>query len=163
MGLAVAIDRYFRVTERGSTIGTEVKSGIATFLTMSYILLVNPQILGAAGLPVKAVVTATALSSTLASLLCGLTANLPVGMSPGMGLNAYLVFSQVGSTGHKLAGGQGTATSAPCTPPSHLWRGCSTLAGRGLVQPDTSSSGSSGSSSGSSSSSSKCGGSWSCA
>jgi xanthine/uracil/vitamin C permease (AzgA family) len=44
---------------------------------------------------VKAVVTATALSSTLASLLCGLTANLPVGMSPGMGLNAYLVFSQV--------------------------------------------------------------------
>lgn len=95
MGLAVEIDRFFKITERGSTIGTEIKSGIATFLTMSYILLVNPQILGAAGLPVKAVVTATALSSTLASLLCGLTANLPVGMSPGMGLNAYLVFSQV--------------------------------------------------------------------
>jgi len=51
-----------------------------------------------AGLPVKAVVTATALSSTLASLLCGLTANLPVGLSPGMGLNAYLVFSQVWSS-----------------------------------------------------------------
>jgi len=49
----------------------------------------------AAGLPVTAVVTATALSSTLASLACGLGANLPVGLSPGMGLNAYLVFSQV--------------------------------------------------------------------
>ncbi|KAF6263362.1 hypothetical protein COO60DRAFT_1621686 [Scenedesmus sp. NREL 46B-D3] len=95
MGLSMEVDRFFKVTERGSTIGTEIKAGIATFLTMSYILLVNPQILGAAGLPVKAVVTATALSSTLASLLCGLTANLPVGMSPGMGLNAYLVFSQV--------------------------------------------------------------------
>eukprot|EP00878_Enallax_costatus_P005110 GHUV01005372.1.p1 GENE.GHUV01005372.1~~GHUV01005372.1.p1 ORF type:complete len:538 (+),score=89.65 GHUV01005372.1:187-1800(+) len=95
MGLSTAVDRFFKVSERGSSIGTEIKSGIATFLTMSYILLVNPQILGAAGLPVKAVVTATALSSTLASLLVGLTANLPVGMSPGMGLNAYLVFSQV--------------------------------------------------------------------
>jgi xanthine/uracil/vitamin C permease (AzgA family) len=50
-----------------------------------------------AGLPVTAVVTATALSSTVASLICGLGANLPVGLSPGMGLNAYLVFSQVGS------------------------------------------------------------------
>lgn len=108
MGWAVAVDRYFRVSERGSTLGTEVKSGVVTFLTMSYILLVNPQILGAAGLPVKAVVTATALTSTLASLVCGLTANLPVGLSPGMGLNAYLVFSQVlglgVSVGKALAG-----------------------------------------------------------
>ncbi|KAF8066395.1 permease [Scenedesmus sp. PABB004] len=95
MGFSLAIDRHFKVTERGSTIGTEVKAGIATFLTMSYILLVNPKILGVAGLPVKAVVTATALSSTAASLLTGIFANMPVGLSPGMGLNAYLVFSQV--------------------------------------------------------------------
>lgn len=94
-GLAGVIDRYFLVSARGSTIATEVKAGVATFLTMSYILLVNPQILGTAGLPVQAVVTATALASMLSSLLCGLIANLPVGMSPGMGLNAYLVFSQV--------------------------------------------------------------------
>jgi AGZA family xanthine/uracil permease-like MFS transporter len=60
-------------------------------------MLLTFSLLHPSGLPVKAVVTATALSSTLASLLCGLTANLPVGMSPGMGLNAYLVFSQVRS------------------------------------------------------------------
>jgi hypothetical protein len=54
-----------------------------------------PLVCAAAGLPVTAVVTATALSSTIASLICGLGANLPVGLSPGMGLNAYLVFSQV--------------------------------------------------------------------
>ena len=133
-GFKHAIDRYFCITERGSTIGTEVKSGCITFLTASYILLVNPQILGEAGeeaggggggavrrgggnrrtrsrrgrlptlatprprptgLPVKAVVAATALSSLVASLLTGLLSNLPVSVSPGMGLNAFLVFSQV--------------------------------------------------------------------
>ncbi|EFN53511.1 hypothetical protein CHLNCDRAFT_136863 [Chlorella variabilis] len=95
MTLKERVDRYFKVSERGSNVGREIKSGVVTFMTASYILLVNPQILGLAGLPVKAVVTATALSSMLASLLCGLMSNLPVGISPGMGLNAYLVFSQV--------------------------------------------------------------------
>lgn len=95
MGFAQEVDKFFKITERGSTIATEIKAGVITFLTMSYILLVNPQILGQAGLDVKAVVTATAASSTIASLLCGLLANMPVGMSPGMGLNAFLVFSQV--------------------------------------------------------------------
>mmetsp|Transcript_22407 Transcript_22407/g.48964 ORF Transcript_22407/g.48964 Transcript_22407/m.48964 type:complete len:494 (-) Transcript_22407:592-2073(-) len=89
------IDKWFKLTERGTTVGTEIRAGITTFLTMAYILLVNPQILGVAGLPLKEVVTSTALTSCIASLLCGLFANLPVGIAPGMGLNAYLVFSQV--------------------------------------------------------------------
>lgn len=95
MGLKNQLDSFFRVTERGSTIGTEIKAGICTFLTMSYILLVNPQILAAAGLPAKEVVTATALCSMVGSLLVGLFCNMPFGLSPGMGLNAYLVYSQV--------------------------------------------------------------------
>ncbi|GAB4815919.1 hypothetical protein N2152v2_002965 [Parachlorella kessleri] len=89
------IDGYFHITKRGSTIGREVKAGVVTFLTMSYILIVNPQILGVAGLPVEAVAAATALTAALSSLLCGLLANMPVGVSPGMGVNAYFVFSQV--------------------------------------------------------------------
>lgn len=62
---------------------------------MSYILLVNPQILGTAGLEVQHVVAATALSSALASILCGVLCNFPCGMAPGMGINAFLVYSQV--------------------------------------------------------------------
>jgi xanthine/uracil/vitamin C permease (AzgA family) len=89
------INSYFKITQRGSTISTEVKAGICTFMTMSYILLVNGQILGAGGLPVKSVVAATALTSCLASFLAGVLANVPFGVSPGMGLNAFLVFSQV--------------------------------------------------------------------
>lgn len=94
-GFARFLDRYFRITERNSDIPTEVKAGICTFMTMSYILLVNGQILGAGGLPVKSVVAATALTSCLASFLAGVLANVPFGVSPGMGLNAFLVFSQV--------------------------------------------------------------------
>jgi xanthine/uracil/vitamin C permease (AzgA family) len=86
---------YFHIRERGSTVATEVKAGVCTFMTMSYILLVNGQILGAAGLPVQSVVAATALSSCVASFLAGVLANVPFGVSPGMGLNAFLVFSQV--------------------------------------------------------------------
>ncbi|KAI8466102.1 MAG: permease family-domain-containing protein [Monoraphidium minutum] len=93
--LSRGLDRFFHITERGSSVSTEIKAGLVTFLTMSYILLVNPQILAVAGLPVKEVVTATALSSMVASLLVGVGCNMPFGMSPGMGLNAYLVYSQV--------------------------------------------------------------------
>eukprot|EP00887_Chlorella_sp_A99_P007307 scaffold2.g7307.t1 len=109
-----AVDRYFKVSERGSKLGREVKSGIATFLTASYILLVNPQILGAAGLPVKGVVAATALSSALASLMCGLTSNLPVSISPGMGLNAYLVYSQVLGLGTSVEKALACCFTAAC-------------------------------------------------
>jgi len=92
------LDNYFCVTERDSTVGTEVRAGLVTFFTMAYILVLNAQILhlattGAhAPMPFESVVTATALSSFLATLLTGLFANLPFGLAPGMGLNSYFTY-----------------------------------------------------------------------
>ena len=79
--------RYFHITERGSSISVELRAGFSTFLTIAYILVVNPQILSGAGLPINEVTTSTALSSALATLMCGLFANLPFAVAPGMGLN----------------------------------------------------------------------------
>ncbi len=90
-----ALDRYFRITERGSTFSTELRAGLVTFLTMAYILLVNPQILGQAGMPVADVTAATALGAALATLLMGLYANFPFALAPGMGLNAYFTYGVV--------------------------------------------------------------------
>lgn len=95
MGIQESLDKYFKITERGSTIGTEIRAGTATFLTVSYILLVNPSILSAGGLPLDAVVSATAISSAIASFIIGIFGNLPMPIGPGMGLNAFFVYSQV--------------------------------------------------------------------
>jgi len=95
MGALDALDRYFKVTARGSTFGTEIRAGVATFLTVSYILLVNPSILSAGGLPTDEVVSATAISSAIASFIIGALGNLPMPITPGMGLNAFFVYSQV--------------------------------------------------------------------
>ncbi|CAM9785710.1 unnamed protein product [Chrysoparadoxa australica] len=90
-----AISSYFKIEERGSTIGTEIRAGVAAFLTMSYNLLVNPQLMSQAGVPAQDVVVATAAASACASLAVGILGNLPFGMAPGMGLSAYLVFGLV--------------------------------------------------------------------
>jgi AGZA family xanthine/uracil permease-like MFS transporter len=74
---------------------TEVLAGTTTFLTMAYIVLVNPAILGQAGLPVAGVAAATCLAAGVASILMGLVANVPLAMAPGMGLNAYFAFTVV--------------------------------------------------------------------
>ena len=89
------IDRYFGISENGSTIGREMEAGLTTFMTMAYILAVNPGILSAAGLDAGAVFTATALSALVATLVMGLYANLPFALAPGMGLNAFFAFSVV--------------------------------------------------------------------
>ena len=73
----------------------EVRAGATTFLTMAYILVVNPQILGQAGMPVEDVVLATAFSAAIATLLMGLLANYPFALAPGMGLNAFFTFGVV--------------------------------------------------------------------
>ena len=93
--LKEAVDRYFRISERGSTISTEIKGGIVTFLSMSYILAVNPDILGPAaeGYEFSQLFTATALSACVACLLMGLYARFPVALAPGMGLNAMLSYT----------------------------------------------------------------------
>jgi AGZA family xanthine/uracil permease-like MFS transporter len=92
------LDRYFGVTAAGSTISTEVRAGITTFLTMSYVLFVNPEVLGnAIVIPngFAKLLVVTALAAAIGSLLMGLVARYPFAQAPGMGLNAYFAFTVV--------------------------------------------------------------------
>ncbi len=94
-----ALERLFRLRQLGTDPATEVRAGLVTFLTLSYILFVNPQILSQAGLPAEDVAVATALAAAVATLLMGLWANYPFALAPGMGLNAYFTFGVVGALG----------------------------------------------------------------
>jgi AGZA family xanthine/uracil permease-like MFS transporter len=94
--MADRLDKHFACAARGSSVRTEVLAGATTFLTMAYIVLVNPAILGQAGLPVAAVAAATCFAAGFASILMGVSANTPLAMAPGMGLNAYFAFTVVG-------------------------------------------------------------------
>jgi AGZA family xanthine/uracil permease-like MFS transporter len=87
------LDRFFQLTEHGTTVTREVIAGLTTFAAMAYILAVNPGILEAAGIDRGAALTATALAAALGSLLMGLLANLPIAQAPGMGLNAFFAFT----------------------------------------------------------------------
>jgi adenine/guanine/hypoxanthine permease len=89
------IERLFRLREHGTTLATEVRAGLTTFLTLSYILFVNPQILGAAGMPPEDVAIATALASAVATAAMALLARYPIALAPGMGLNAYFTYGVV--------------------------------------------------------------------
>ncbi len=89
------LNRFFQIEANGSTVRTEVLAGLTTFLTMAYIIFVNPSILGEAGMPKDAVFVATCLAAALGSLIMGLYANYPIGMAPGMGLNAYFAYAVV--------------------------------------------------------------------
>ena len=93
------LERHFRLRERGTTTRTEVLAGFTTFLTMAYIVLVNPAILGQAGMPVASVAAATCFAAAFASILMGLVANTPLALAPGMGLNAYFSFTVVQQMG----------------------------------------------------------------
>ncbi len=93
------LDHRFGLEAQGTTVATEVRAGVVTFLTMAYILFVNPQILSQAGLPEADVAVATALASAVATLVMGLAANYPFALAPGMGLNAYFTFGVVGAMG----------------------------------------------------------------
>jgi AGZA family xanthine/uracil permease-like MFS transporter len=90
----------FRLAEHGTSVRTELLAGFTTFLTMAYIVFVNPDILSAAGMDKGAVFVATCLAAALGSLLMGLLANWPIGLAPGMGLNAFFAFSVVGAMGY---------------------------------------------------------------
>jgi AGZA family xanthine/uracil permease-like MFS transporter len=89
------LDRYFGLSARGTSASREVLAGTTTFLTMAYIVLVNPAILGQAGMPVAAVAAATCFAAAFASIMMGLVANVPLALAPGMGLNAYFSFTVV--------------------------------------------------------------------
>ncbi|MGG5809260.1 NCS2 family permease [Falsiroseomonas sp. CW058] len=93
------MDRFFQLSERGTTPRTEVMAGLATYLTMVYIVVVNPSIMAAAGIDPGAAFVATCLAAAIGSALMGLLANFPIALAPGMGLNAYFAFAVVGAMG----------------------------------------------------------------
>ena len=88
-----AIERYFHLSENHTTVRQEVLAGLTTFMTMAYIVVVNPQILSQAGMPAEGVVFATCISAAIATLVMGLYANYPIALAPGMSLNAYFTYS----------------------------------------------------------------------
>ena len=89
------MEKFFKLKEHNTTVKTEILAGITTFMTMAYILIVNPLMLMDAGMPFGAVFTATALSSLIATLVMALYANLPFALAPGMGLNAFFTYAVV--------------------------------------------------------------------
>jgi AGZA family xanthine/uracil permease-like MFS transporter len=89
------LDRFFKLTQSGTDVRTELLAGLTTFLTMVYIIFVNPSILGDAGMPKESVFVATCIVAALGTAVMGLYANYPIAMAPGMGLNAYFAYAVV--------------------------------------------------------------------
>jgi len=94
------LERIFQLREHGTSVRTEILAGITTFLTMSYIIFVNPDILSSTGMDKNAVFVATCLAAALGTLIMALVANWPIGLAPGMGLNAFFAFTVVGGMGY---------------------------------------------------------------
>lgn len=94
------LEKFFKLSENKTNVRTEIIAGITTFMTMAYILAVNPGILAAAGMDQGAVFTATALSAAIATLVMALLAKLPFALAPGMGLNAFFAFTVCIGMGH---------------------------------------------------------------
>ena len=94
------MEKFFKLKEKGTDVRTEMIAGITTFMTMAYILAVNPSVLGATGMDSGAIFTATALASAIASFCMALLANLPFVLSAGMGLNAYFAYTVVLGMGY---------------------------------------------------------------
>lgn len=87
------LNTCFKIKEKGSTVRQEILAGITTFMTMAYILAVNPAILSATGMDIGSVFAATAISSAIATIIMAFYANLPIGLAPGMGINAFFAYS----------------------------------------------------------------------
>ncbi|MEH6648552.1 MAG: NCS2 family permease [Motiliproteus sp.] len=95
------LDRYFKLSEHKTSIKTELIAGLTTFVTMGYIIFVNPNIMADAGMDHGAAFVATCLGAALGCFLMGLYANWPVGLAPGMGLNAFFTYTVVGEMGYQ--------------------------------------------------------------
>ena len=93
------LNRFFGLDVHGTTVRTELLAGFTTFLTMAYIVVVNPVILGAAGMPMAGVAAATCFAAAFGSILMGLVSNYPLALAPGMGLNAYFTYTVVKAMG----------------------------------------------------------------
>lgn len=95
------LDRQFKLREHGTNVRTELLAGLTTFLTMAYIIFVNPAILADSGMDFDAVFVATCVAAAVGSLIMGLYANYPIALAPGMGLNAYFTYGVVLGMGHE--------------------------------------------------------------
>jgi adenine/guanine/hypoxanthine permease len=94
------LERFFKLPAHNTTVKTELMAGLTTFVTMSYIMFLNPMIMSKTGMPFDGLFLATCLGAAVATILMGLYANWPVGLAPGMGLNAFFTFSVVGAMGY---------------------------------------------------------------
>ncbi len=96
-----SIANYFKLDELQTNIKTELVAGITTFVSMAYILFVNPSVLGAAGMDQGAVFTATAIAAAIATIFMGIVAKYPIAIAPGLGVNAFFSYSVVIGMGVK--------------------------------------------------------------
>ena len=87
------LEHFFKLQEKGSNLKNEFIAGLTTFAAMSYVLVVNPSILGAGGMPIEGLITVTAIAACLGTLLMAFMTNYPIAMAPGMGLNAFFAFT----------------------------------------------------------------------
>ena len=108
------LESWFQLRAHGTSVRTECLAGLSTFLTMAYIVFVNPDILSAAGMPREAVFVATCLAAAIGCLVMGLYANYPIALAPGMGLNAYFAFVVVGTLGYSWQAALGAVFLSGC-------------------------------------------------
>jgi len=108
------LNRYFNISERGSSLRREALAGLTTFMAMSYVLFVNPSLLAQAGMDHGAVFVATCLAAALGCLLMGLLANLPIALAPGMGLNAFFTYVIVLEQGYSWQTGLAAVFFSGC-------------------------------------------------
>ena len=109
-----SIKRFFGFADANTDFRTEILAGLTTFLTMAYIIFVNPAILGDAGMPKESVFVATCLVAALATLIMGLYANYPIACAPGMGLNAYFAYAVVKGMGFSWEAALGAVFISGC-------------------------------------------------
>lgn len=108
------LESLFKLEEHGTNLRTEAIAGLTTFLTMAYIIFVNPQILATTGMDQSAVFVATCLAAALGSAIMGFYANWPIAMAPGMGLNAFFAFTVVGAMGFTWQAALGAVFISGC-------------------------------------------------
>src|SRR3990167_2186240 len=108
------LERLFQLKAHDTTVRIEVLAGLTTFLTMAYILFVNPNILGATGMDKGAVFVAPCLAAAIGSATMGLIANYPIALAPGMGLNAFFTFTVVQHMGHSWQVALGAVFLSAC-------------------------------------------------
>ena len=95
-----SLDKFFKLSEHNTDINTELLAGFTTFVTMAYIIFVNPQIMSLTGMDQGAIFVGTCLAAAMACFIMGFYSNWPVGLAPGMGLNAFFTFTVVGEMGY---------------------------------------------------------------